>query len=83
MTDWLMEREGGRREGGKVERKGGREREERKNSAPLTASAPGILSINILTSLMVIHYQETSFLSSPCSKSLADLTVFVLCLMPV
>ena len=58
-----------------MERKGGREREERKNSAPLTASAPGILSINILTSLMVIHYQETTFLSSPCSKSLADLTV--------
>ena len=77
MTGWLMEREreaGGRKSGAK-----GGEREERKNSVPLIASAPGILSINILTRLMVIHYQETSFLSSLFSKSLADLTVFVLC----
>ena len=43
------------------------------------ASALGILSINILTSLVVRHYQETSFLSSPSSKSLTALTVFVLC----
>lgn len=54
-------------------------REERKNSTPLIFRSLGILSITILiTILMVMYQQETSLLSSPLSKSLTDLAVFML-----